>query len=119
MTPRNPNPSISAQELSGGQVLARLLSTLRVPADEPQDQQQTPRDRLQQRGDTRRVYTMTPRPLSEARRRIWPDDPPSLAEVYPSEDSLLREIKDSVESRGFRCGAGRSQRRPLRMAKRS
>ena len=44
-------------ELSGGRVLAGLLSTLRVPADEPQDQQQTPRDRLQQRGSTRGVYT--------------------------------------------------------------
>ena len=31
------------------------------------------------------------------RRRIWPDDPPSLAEVYPSADSQLREIRDSVE----------------------
>jgi hypothetical protein len=34
------------------------------------------------------------------RRRIWPDDPPSLAEVYPSADSLLREIRDSVEKAG-------------------
>jgi len=35
------------------------------------------------------------------RRRIWPDDPPSLAEVNPSADSLLREIRDSVEKPGL------------------